>query len=219
MFRKIGLIIGAFIPTYTLRHLYYKLFFGYRINGSSRIGMLNFINCNELILTDARIGFLNFVTVKTLELSPEAYINNRNRIKHLNHIIIKENGLINKGNFIGAQAEDTDGFDFNLQNLYVGRSSEIQRHNYFDVVRPIEIGNNVVFGGEGSEIWTHGFETNRTLLTGGVTFGNDIFIGSKCIFTKSIRVTDNVTIAPGSVVYKSITEPGIYSTHQLVKIR
>ena len=56
------------------------------------------------------------------------------------------------------------------------------------------------------------------MLTGGLDFGNNIFIGSKCIFTKNIRICDNVTIGPGSVIYKSIKESGFYTTHQIVKV-
>jgi acetyltransferase-like isoleucine patch superfamily enzyme len=86
-------------------------------------------------------------------------------------------------------------------------------------VRPIIIGDNVVFGGQGSEIWTHGFEVDRTMLLGGVAFGDNIFIGSKCIFTKNVQVGNNITIGPGSIVYKSINESGFYSSHQIEKIR
>jgi acetyltransferase-like isoleucine patch superfamily enzyme len=134
-------------------------------------------------------------------------------------LTINENGLINMGNFIGAQKTNEGQFKFDSQNLVLGKRSEILRNNYFDVVRPIIIGDNVVFGGQGSEIWTHGFEVDRTMLLGGVTFGDNIFIGSKCIFTKNVQVGNNITIGPGSIVYKSINESGFYSSHQIEKIR
>lgn len=219
MLRKTGLILAAFVPTFFLRHLFYRLFFRYKILGNSKIGAFNYIDCAELTLNDANIGFLNQLIVEKLELGSGSYINNRNRIKNLNRLTIDTNGLISKGNFIGGAKKGAPSFLFELQNLQLGKRSEVQRHNYFDILRPVIIGDNVVFGGEGSEIWTHGFETDRTMLTGEVTFGNNIFIGSKCIFTKNIVITNDVTIAPGSVVYKSITEKGIYSTHQLIKIK
>lgn len=219
MLRKIGLIIAAFVPYYRLRHFYYKLFYNYKIDSNSRIGMFNYINCKELTLVKSKIGFLNIIVIKKLEMSEESVINSKNRIKHLNHVIIKEQGLIHKGNFIGSAKCGEEFMSFSLQNLYLGKTSQILRHNYFDVGRTITIGDNVVFGGEGSEIWTHGFEINRNMLFGEVTFGNDIFIGSKCIFTKNVKISDNVIIGPGSVIFKSIQESGFYSTHQLTKIR
>jgi acetyltransferase-like isoleucine patch superfamily enzyme len=219
MFRKIGLIIAAILPFSGLRHLWYRVFFGYRISGRSKIGMFNYLDCRELHLNDAHIGSFNLVLARKLVLAPGAYIKSRNRIKHLNQVSLQEKAYIFKGNFMGGPVSGEPGFVFEEQNLFLGKESAVNRHNYFDLVRAITIGNNVVFGGEGSEIWTHGYDTDRTLLSGGVTFGNDIFIGSRCIFTKGVQVADQVTIGPGSVVYKPITEKGLYSTHQLVKIR
>lgn len=181
--------------------------------------MFNYISCNEVVLQDAVIGSFNLIIVSRLTMAPGSSIFKRNRIKHLNTLAIKEQGLINTGNFIGAQKTTEGQFDFNAQNLVLGKRSEILRNNYFDVVRPITIGDNVVFGGQGSEIWTHGFEVDRTMLVGAVAFGDNIFIGSKCIFTKNVQVASNVTIGPGSIVYKSITESGLYSSHQIHKIR
>jgi len=219
MFRRIGLTIISMLPLTIARHFFYRLFFGYQINGDSKIGMFNYISCREVILQDAMIGSFNLIIVSKLTMAPGSFILRRNRIKHLNMLTIKENGLINMGNFIGAQKTNEGQFKFDSQNLVLGKRSEILRNNYFDVVRPIIIGDNVVFGGQGSEIWTHGFEVDRTMLLGGVTFGDNIFIGSKCIFTKNVQVGNNITIGPGSIVYKSINESGFYSSHQIEKIR
>jgi acetyltransferase-like isoleucine patch superfamily enzyme len=217
--RRLGLMIISILPLTIARHFFYRLFFGYKIIGKSKIGMFNYISCRDVVLQDAVIGSFNLIIVSKLTMAPGSFILKRNRIKHLNTLAIKESGLINIGNFIGAQKTNEGAFNFDAQNLFLGKRSEILRNNYFDVVRPITIGDNVVFGGQGSEIWTHGFEVDRTMLVGGVTFGDNIFIGSKCIFTKNINVTSNVTIGPGSVVYKSINESGFYSSHQIEKIR
>lgn len=219
MLRRITLIIISVLPIAGVRHFFYRLFFEYQIKGNSKIGMFNYISCREVVLQDAKIGAFNLIIVAKLKLASGAGILNRNKIKHLNILEIKEDGLINKGNFIGAQKTSEGTFRFDLQNLTLGKRSEINRNNYFDLVRPITIGDNVVFGGEGSEIWTHGFELDRTMLTGEVTFGDNIFIGSKCIFTKNVNVASGVTIGPGSVIFKSINESGFYSSHQIQKIR
>ena len=219
MVRRIGLMIISILPLTIARHFFYRLFFGYQIIGNSKIGMFNYISCKEVVLQDALIGSFNLIIVSKLTMAPGSFILKRNRIKHLNMLAIKESGLINIGNFIGAQKTNEGLFNFDAQNLLLGKKSEILRNNYFDVVRPISIGDNVVFGGQGSEIWTHGFELDRTMLLGGVTFDDNIFIGSKCIFTQDVHVVSNVTIGPGSTVYKSINESGFYSSQQIEKIR
>lgn len=219
--RKILLIVIAFTPTNCLRVALYRLFFSYQIDKRSRIGPFCFIDCKSLVMKGAKIGYLNYIKIETLTMSEGSLIYNRNRVKNLHEVTMGKESTITKGNFIGGQRKGLkfEGFDFSLQNLIVGDRTNILRNNYFDVVRPIEIGKNVVFGGEGSEIWTHGFETNRKMLVGKVTFGDDIFIGSGCIFTKSIHIVSNVTIGPGSVIYKSIEEQGFYTTHQIVKVK
>jgi len=217
--RRLGLVIISILPIAIVRHFFYRLFFGYQINGNSQIGMFNYLSCREVVLQDAVIGSFNMIIVSKLTMASGSFILRRNRIKHLNLLAIKEGGLINMGNFIGAQRTNEGLFKFDSQNLILGKKSEILRNNYFDVVRPIIIGDNVVFGGQGSEIWTHGFEVDRTMLVGGVTFGDDIFIGSKCIFTKNVDVVSNVTIGPGSTIYKSINESGFYSSHRIEKIK
>jgi acetyltransferase-like isoleucine patch superfamily enzyme len=219
MLRRIGLTIISILPLTIARHFFYRLFFRYQINGNSKIGMFNYISCKEVVLQDAIIGTFNLIIVSKLTMDPGSLILKRNRIKYLNTLSIKESGIVNIGNFIGAQKTNEGLFKFDDQNLLLGKRSEILRNNYFDVVRPIIIGDNVVFGGQGSEIWTHGFEVDRTMLVGGVTFGDNIFIGSRCIFTKNVNVVSNVTIGPGSIVYKSINESGFYSSHQIEKIR
>src|SRR5690606_29128857 len=138
-----------------------------------------------------------------------------------NILSLKEKAEIVSENFIGASRNGKfdDAINFENQNIYIDQNSSILRGNYFDVVDEIIIGQNVVFGGNGSEIWSHGFTVNRKMLAGKVIFENDIFIGSNCIFTKGITVVSETTIAPASVIYKSILEKGIYSTHELRRVK
>jgi acetyltransferase-like isoleucine patch superfamily enzyme len=177
--------------------------------------MFNIIVADKFSLTNSKIGVGNYIDAKKVSMDC-GFINKFNRIKHLNELSLAENSIVFSGNFIGGSQDFENIYN---QNLILGKDSEILRKNYFDVTATIEIGNNVVFGGNGSEIWTHGFDTNRKLLTGKIVFKNDIFIGSKCIFTKGIEIGDKITIGPGSVVYKSVTESGIYSSQQLIKIK
>lgn len=219
--RIIFSFIISTLPFNRLRIFLFRIFFKYDIDYKSKIGMFNIINCTNLKMRTAKIGFLNQIIVNKLTLEDKASILKMNRIKNINILSLKFNTEIRSGNFIGAPVKGTvdDAIKYSNQNIYVAENSSILRNNYFDVVEEIIIGKNVVFGGNGSEIWTHGFTVNRKMLVGKVIFENDIFIGSNCIFTKGISVLSETTITPGSVIYKDVTEKGIYSTHQIRKVK
>lgn len=214
-----GSIIIGLIPIGKIRILLYKLFFRYKISWKTKIGMFNILLCKRAEMVDCQIGYFNLIICNNLKMEKNSLIFRFNRIKFINNLILKEKSHIYTRNFIGAPKKEDENTKKDVQNLNLGKSSEINRHNYFDVLSSITIGENVVFGGEGSEIWTHGFETNRNLLVGEVSFGDNIFVGSKCIFTKNVRIGNNVTIGPGSVIYKSIIESGFYTTHQINKVK
>jgi len=211
----------SLIPINWGRIFCYRIFLGYQIDYSSKIGMCNIIKSKNVTMKRARIGSFNQILVETLTLEESSKILKKNRFKNLNILHLSENAEILSSNFMGAPRKGfaKKGADFNNQNVFIGKNTSILRSNYFDVVEEITIGENVVFGGNGSEIWTHGFDTQRNMLTGKVSFGNNIFIGSNCIFTKNVSVVSNTTIGPQSVVYKNITEEGVYSSHELRKIK
>jgi acetyltransferase-like isoleucine patch superfamily enzyme len=212
---KIITLLITFIPVNGVRILFLRLFCGYKIDFKSKVGMFNIISSKDFVMSNSIIGNFNYIDAKTVSIQ-FGIIKKFNRIKHLNQLYLKERSVVFSWNFIGGNRDEENT---KFQNLSLGMDSEILRNNYFDVTNEIMIGNNVVFGGNGSEIWTHGYDTGRKMLTGKVIFKNDIFIGSKCIFTKGVEVESNTTIGSGSVVYKSITESGLYSSQQLVKVK
>jgi UDP-3-O-[3-hydroxymyristoyl] glucosamine N-acyltransferase len=212
--KKITSLLISLIPINSIRIFLLRVICGYQIDYNSSIGMFNVIISDSFIVENSKIGMFNYIEAKNVSMK-NGLINKLNRIKHLNKLTLAENSIVFSNNFIGGSKEPENRVN---QNLILGLNSEILRSNYFDVVSEINIGNNVVFGGEGSEIWTHGYDFDRNLLPGGVTFGDNIFIGSKCVFTKNISICNKVTIGPGSVIYKSIKEPGFYTTHQIVKV-
>lgn len=214
--KKIISLIISTIPLNGIRIFFYRLFFGYKIDYKSRVGMFNIIVAKQFSMTAAKIGKFNFIDAQKIDIGKHSVIKKFNRIKHLNSLVLGEKSIIFSFNFIGGSR---DIKDLTNQNLFLDNDAEILRNNYFDVTDEIIIGKNVVFGGNGSEIWTHGFDTDRNMLTGKVVFENDIFIGSNCIFTKGINIVSNTTIGPGSVVYKSIDKSGLYSSQQLMKIK
>ncbi|UOB19419.1 acyltransferase [Abyssalbus ytuae] len=211
----------SLIPINRLKIWVYNFFKGYKISYDSKIGFLNVLCATKFTADKVTIGNFNFIHGKEVELMKGVLINKFNRIKNINRLLLKEKAIIYSWNFVSGIPEKSKhtSLIFDNQNLTLGKESSLLRKNYVDLVNEVVIGDNVVFGGNGSEIWTHGFDIYRTMLVGRVTFGNNIFIGSGCIFTKGINVSDETIIAPGSIIYKSITEKGIYSTHEIRKIK
>lgn len=213
------ILISIFIsclPFNVIRVFAYKTILGYQIDQASKIGMFNCIVGEKVKIHKTRIKNFNYILAKEINFEKNTFIGKFNRIKFLNQLFLNEGVTLVKGNFIGGSR-----FKENLpfQNCLIGKNSAVLRGNYFDVTQSINIGENVVFGGNGSEIWTHGFDTNKNRIDGAVVFENNIFIGSRCIFSKNIKICSNVTIAPASVVYKSIDTEGVYSSQKLYKIK
>ena len=215
------LLLISIIPLNFIKIWFYRILFNYDIDYKSRIGLFNIIKAKHVKLVKATIGRLNYIEAESIFMDESSSINKLNRVKNLNTLKLGERSRVHDKNFISGNPKNINiqGFEFNEQNLILGNDSAINRNNYFDVVRSITIGNNVVFGGIETQVWTHGFDLDRTMLVGAVEFGNDIFIGSRCTFTKGIKVVDGVTIGPASVIYKSIEEKGVYSTHQICKVK
>lgn len=194
---------------------------GYKVSYGSFIGMFNYISSRNMLIQDAQIGSFNWIDVKELEMKKSSTIRRFNRFKYLNILYLDELALIHSHNGIFAPDKNVThnevAFDFSSQNLILGRRSELLRKNYVDLTRSLTIGNNVVVGGNGSEFWTHGYDINRNIIVGDIVIGDDIFIGSGCIFNPRAKIASSITIAPGSVIYKELNTKGMYTSHNLYK--
>lgn len=89
-----------------------------------------------------------------------------------------------------------------------------------DEQRPwlITIGDNVQIT-DGVKILTHGYDWSVLKVkygdvlgsSGKVKIGNNVFIGMNSIILKGVEICDDVIIGAGSLVNKSIHEPGVYA--------
>jgi acetyltransferase-like isoleucine patch superfamily enzyme len=194
---------------------------GYRVSYGSYVGLFNYISSGNILMQNAQIGSFNWIDTKDLVMNQGSAIRRFNRFKHLNMLHLDELALIQSHNGIFAPEKKAKyhevAFDFSSQNLFLGRRSELLRKNYVDLTRSLTIGNNVVVGGNGSEFWTHGYDINRNIIVGAIVIGDDIFIGSGCIFSPSAKIASSITIAPGSVIYKELNMKGMYTSHNLYK--
>lgn len=101
--------------------------------------------------------------------------------------------------------------------LILGENSLITHKHMIDITDIVTIDNNVVLGGRPSELWTHGFDIYRNMITGPITIGNDIYIGSRCTIYQNVYIHDNVVVGASTCVSKNINEKGFYVSNQLLR--
>ncbi len=58
---------------------------------------------------------------------------------------------------------------------------------------------------------------SNVTISGNVKIGKKVEIGSQTFISNNLSICDNVIIAPGSVVLKNITKPGVYEGNILIK--
>jgi acetyltransferase-like isoleucine patch superfamily enzyme len=143
-------------------------------------------------------------------------IKHRNTIISINNFILKEDSGIGSFNkFIGSYKDIFPYKEF--CNLTLGKKSLITYYHYFNVTDSITVGENVVFGGIHTQVWTHGFDVHRVMIQSPINIGNDIYIGSGVIICQGVSIADNSIIGTGTVVSKSINESGFYVSNQLLQ--
>ena len=64
-------------------------------------------------------------------------------------------------------------------------------------------------------MWTHGYYhantgTDRIRIDGQIHIGDNVYIGSGCIFNPSVTVANAIHIGSGSVISKDLEKPGMY---------
>ena len=128
---------------------------------------------------------------------------------------------INNGNALSlgnnVYIDDYCSFECICGNIYVGDNTFFNTNNKIVSLKKISIGSNCLFG-PNIGIFDHDHKFDNIDLPiilqgyekGEINIGNDIWIGSNCIITRGIRISDKVVIAANSVVTKSIQDSGVF---------
>ena len=146
------------------------------------------------------VGYFNFFLVNE-------FFNSNSKIGNFNFFILNKIDCSNKS-IIGSYNKIFSNFQ--NSNLSMERS-QISINNIFYLSKDTRIGKNVVFGGMNSKIFL-----NRSLEKN-TSFGENIFIGSNCIFITGIKLEKDIIIGAGSVVLDSIIDPGLYYSKKLIR--
>jgi len=191
--------------------------FGNKVSFKAKIGwgiyLVNKINLDDY----ARIESLNFIRINKVELSKYSFIKSLNYIKGpINLVLGCKSGIARQNKIRRAYFPVTYG----VSELRLGRNTFIVSNNFLDLTRSISFGDNSQLGGIRSEFWTHGYlhesvGSGRIRIDGEIYIGDNVYIGSRCLFNPGVNVCDSVNIGSNSVVSKSLVEPGMYVNQKL----
>jgi acetyltransferase-like isoleucine patch superfamily enzyme len=186
--------IFCFGLPWQIRRRILQMAFGYKLDRSARIGF-------SIILADAAV------------LKAKAAIGHFNYIGRLDKLVICEEGLINRYNWItgASRLEESPFFkgkESRKSELIVGKGAAIENWHLIDCTDAVEFGDFAILAGYRSKIITHGADVIRSKLV-----CSPVLIGSYSMLAAGVTIMKGVTIAPcciagaDSVVTKSIKEP------------
>lgn len=100
---------------------------------------------------------------------------------------------------------------FVWHNVKIGENSMIFENNVLQY--QVEVGENVVLWsgnhvGHRTRIGAHTFVTSHAVISGFCTIGESSFLGVNCCFADGVSVAEDSVVGMGSVVPKSLAEPG-----------
>lgn len=194
---------------------------GHRISKNSHIGFSIILVDKIYMATGSSIGHFNFIRVAKMLLRDRASILKFNFIDGPFKLKMKTKSSIGNRNVIKrAKLGVTYGQAF----LSLGELTKITAGHKLDLTKSIEIGDYSIIAGEGTQIWTHGYYHAKTgpqrfRIDGGVYIGNNVYIGSRCVFNLGVKVADAAIVGSNSSISKSLEESCLYVSQPLRMIR
>ena len=183
----------------------------------SKIGFSVILTPKILTSAGCSIGHFNFIKCKAIHMEPGSYIGHLNIIKGPFSVYFKERGALgNKNKLVRAPL----GVTYGDSRLSIGTLSKITSGHYIDLTRSITFGDYATLAGINSQIWTHGYVHEKTgpgriRVDGETQIGNNVYIGSGCIFNPGISIKDGISVGSGSILSKPLTSPGMYVNQPL----
>jgi len=199
-------ILPSFIGVLVLRLL------GHKIGKKVRIGF-SFICAKQITLEDnVKIGHFNLIINNALILNNGVCIGYLNILKGPFNLLLKEKAAIGNKNYLTRSRR---GITYDESNLYLGELTKITTGHHIDLTQSISFGKFSILAGIGSQMWTHGYYHANTgkyriRIDGKITIGENVYIGSGCIFNPGVKVGNAIHIGSGSVISKDLEKPGMY---------
>lgn len=194
---------------------------GHNINSNARVGF-SLIWVEKISLGyGARIGHFNIIIgLKNINIAERGYLGYGNALLGPFSLFLKERGAIGNRNLVTRAAA---GISNGNAVLELGILSKITSQHMVDCMCNLIVGDYTTFAGKDSQIWTHGYVHERVgagrfRVDGEIIIGNNVYIGSRCVFNPGVRVADGVTIGSNSTISKSLLEQGLYVSQPLRRV-
>ncbi|WP_242120104.1 acyltransferase [Aestuariivivens sediminicola] len=214
--KNITIGILVFILPSFLAVLFLKLT-GAKIGKNVKIGF-SYLGTSKLVIgSDVSIGHGNLIVNEKLILSNYARIGYLNVLKGPFVLMLKEKAAIGNKNYI---TRGSKGVTYGESFLKLGELTKITSGHHIDLTKSVVIGSFSILAGIRSQIWTHGYYhgeqgPERIRIDGEVHIGDNVYVGSGCIFNPGVKVSNAIHIGAGSVISKSLEKPGMYVNQTL----
>lgn len=197
-FRLIVALLLVPFPSF-IKKAVYRLLFGYRFGRGVKIGLSAIVAEKCSIGDRTRIGHFNiFYRSKDLRIGSDVIIGIGNRILGGDRVDIGDRCQIFRFNEINSILDPLVLGEFEPV-LELGAGSVITVNHKIDFNDKVTFGENVVFAGRNSNIWTH----NRQ-KTAPISIGRNCYVGANVQFVAGSSVGDYCVVALGSVITKKI---------------
>lgn len=207
--------LAAVIPFFALRRAIYRVLLKYDLDSHSRIAPFTILVAERVTMRGADIGPFNILKLEELVMDEGASIRKFNRVSGIQKLCLAQQAIILNSNFIGGTWGKS--LATGKEVLDLGPRSQITLRAFIDLNDSITFGADVVVGGVGTQFWTHGFDCYRNRLTGPIQIDSAVFIGAGCLVLPGVSICSEVTVGAGSVIHRSITEPGLYVSSKLIR--
>jgi acetyltransferase-like isoleucine patch superfamily enzyme len=206
MLKALIQVICFFLP-WALRRWALKIFCGFLIDPSARVGLSVILADEVEIARGARLGHFNYIgRLDKLEMNEETFIGNFNWVLGLSRRL--------NSSFYPKKPN-------RRSELVLGRCSMIGHQNYIDCTDRVELGAFSGIAGARSQLVTHGVEPLASRQTcGPITIGDHTMIGSGSTILKGVKIPNCCIIGAGSVVTHVRPEPyALISGNPAVQVR
>ena len=132
------------LPSFILNFFFFKTF-----KKRIKIGFSIVLVKDISLLDGCKIGHFNFIKCPCLKMSESAMIGNLNFIRGNFSLELREESMIYMQNKITSS-----GYSFHDVTFVLGKYASIQVAHLFDVTDNIKIGDNTLFAGVGTQVWT-----------------------------------------------------------------
>ncbi|WP_417859715.1 acyltransferase [Winogradskyella sediminis] len=208
-------ILPSFILSYVLRLLGHKL--GKRLKIGFSFVLVNQIEAGN----DVKIGHCNLFLNEKLILANNTIIGYLNILKGPFTLILKDKAALGNKNYMTRAKH---GITYGKSHLILGELTKVTTGHHLDLTRSITFGDFSILAGIRSQMWTHGYYhaekgKGRVRIDGDIKIGDNVYIGSGCIFNPGVSINNAIHIGGGSVISKDLDQSGMYVSQGLRHIK